>query len=230
MKRQIKVFTDPADYETNFNGVWIKGIVVVFDILRATSSMITALANGVEKIYPCQTLQEAFALKKKIPKAILAGERNSFKIKGFDRGNSPDEFLKNFSRELIITTTNGTRALHAAQDTQKILIGAFLNLSTLAKYISKKKLPLSIFCAGTHDDAAEEDILAAGALLHKLDIPHPARDKYIKNEHRLIQACSESKNGRRLIQCCLEKDIAFACQLDRFPLIAKMKNNYILKI
>ena len=68
MKRNVRVFTDPADYETNFNGVWVSGIVVVFDILRATSSMVTALANGVEKIYPCKTVEEAFALKKKMPK------------------------------------------------------------------------------------------------------------------------------------------------------------------
>lgn len=78
MKRKIRVFNNPADYETNFTGIWTKGIVVVFDVLRATSSMITALANGIEKIYPCKTVEEVFFTQKENAQSHSRGRTQQF--------------------------------------------------------------------------------------------------------------------------------------------------------
>src|SRR6266700_2700000 len=119
-------------------------VCVVFDVLRATSTMITALANGAEAIYPVSEIEEALELRRRNPEILLAGEREGFRIEAsaangtvFEFGNSPREFTRNrvLGRTIATTTTNGTRALRGCLDGRAslILIGAFLNLNAIAE-------------------------------------------------------------------------------------------------
>ena len=101
---------------------------VVFDVLRATSSIITGLASGMEAIIPVRTVEEARARKLKDPDLLLAGERGGLPPEGFDLGNSPEEFEKLSGRRVVMTTTNGTAAIESVRSASKVLIGALLNI------------------------------------------------------------------------------------------------------
>jgi 2-phosphosulfolactate phosphatase len=142
---------------------------VVFDVLRATSSMITALANGAEEIHPVRTLEEATAMKEEIRGVRLAGERHGEMPEGFDFGNSPLEFRDVRGAKLIWTTTNGTIALKACEHADRVLVGALLNIGALAEEL-RWSTPerVLLVCAGTFDDFALEDAYAAGTLIAEL--------------------------------------------------------------
>lgn len=138
---------------------------VVFDILRATSTMVTALAHGVAEIWPVKTLEEARALRVQMPDAVLAGERQGDRIEGFDLGNNPLEFTALAGRRIITTTTNGTLALRACEHAARVLVGALLNLDALrAELIRTAPARVLLVCAGTYETFALEDAIAAGEL------------------------------------------------------------------
>jgi 2-phosphosulfolactate phosphatase len=143
---------------------------VVFDVLRATSTMITALAHGATEIYPVCTIDEALSLKAQWPHALLGGERQGEAIAGFDLGNSPLEYRDNVrGRTIITTTTNGTVALRACDRAQRVLIGALLNLDALAAELCRGQTSnVLLVCAGTFDSFALEDALGAGALVREM--------------------------------------------------------------
>lgn len=143
---------------------------VVFDVLRATSSMITGLAHGVTEIHPARTIEEARAIKTRIPGAVLGGERHGERIDGFDVGNAPHEYLDLAGRPVITTTTNGTVALRACERAERVLVGAMLNLAALTVEVRRAKpAALLLVCAGTFDDFALEDAIAAGLLVGEFD-------------------------------------------------------------
>ncbi|MGB8169109.1 MAG: 2-phosphosulfolactate phosphatase [Chthoniobacteraceae bacterium] len=143
---------------------------VVFDILRATSSMITALQHGATEIHPVRTIEEALALKAAMPAAVLGGERHGELIAGFDVGNAPHEYVAMSGRAIITTTTNGTIALRAVEGARRVLVGALLNLDALAASIRDEKPErVLLVCAGTFADFALEDAYAAGLLISVLE-------------------------------------------------------------
>lgn len=122
--------------------------VIVIDVLRATSVMVTAIAHGVSKIYPYESIEEVREASLTSSCCILCGERKGLKIEGFDYGNSPLEYqtekIKN--REMFMTTTNGTRALSNIKGkNNKIWIASFLNISTVLSFLEKKKKIVSLF-------------------------------------------------------------------------------------
>jgi 2-phosphosulfolactate phosphatase len=142
---------------------------VVFDILRATSSMVTALAGGAREIYPVRTLEEAFALRAEMPGLFLAGERNGERPDRFDFGNSPLEFQEARGAKIAWTTTNGTIALRACEAADRVLIGALLNLKTIADELNwNAPERVLVVCAGTFETFALEDAYAAGRLIQEL--------------------------------------------------------------
>jgi 2-phosphosulfolactate phosphatase len=168
MPRLINVHTLPkfADPQALAGGT-----VVVIDVLRATTTIIHALAAGAKQVVPCGEIDEAIALAKKYPRdeILLGGERGGLKIEGFDLGNSPEEYTPERAqgRTIIFTTTNGTRALLHAKDARQIMLGAFVNASALAQ----KLLGLGVvhlLCAGTENHESGDDVLFAGLLLEKL--------------------------------------------------------------
>lgn len=218
---------------------------VVFDILRATSSFITALHHGAREIIPVSEIAEAVALRQQRPDVLLAGERDGVRIRAeqsggidFDFGNSPREFTPSQVRgkTIVSTTTNGTRALRACARANLVLAASFLNLSATAKFLTKSQpAEILLICAGTFDSVALEDVLAAGALADLLadeltDPAEIARQTFQRLKTDLPSAIASSRNGQRLLSVPdLRADVAFCSQRDAFNLLAKLEPNGSLK-
>jgi 2-phosphosulfolactate phosphatase len=150
-------------------------ICVVFDVLRATSTFVTALHNGAKAIIPIGEISEALAIRQKQPGVLLGGERNGIRISAqgidFDLGNSPREYTREKVRgkTIVSTTTNGTRALRACVRAKTVLAASFLNLDATAKFLQAKSFEnVLLVCAGTGENRADEDVLAAGMLCEML--------------------------------------------------------------
>jgi len=171
-----------AEDETEFAALAERNLsqttCVVFDVLRATSSMLTAFNNGAEQIVPVSEIGEALALKQQRPEVLLAGERHGLRIRkeltgsvDFDFGNSPRDFTvtKVSGKTIVWTTTNGTRALQACAHAEMILLGALVNLRSLTDVVDQLcPNDLLLVCAGTFQAVAFEDLFAAGALIESL--------------------------------------------------------------
>ena len=154
------------------------GLAVVVDVLRATTVMVQALAAGCESIIPCGEIEEALQVAAGLPPgtALLAGERQGLPIPGFDLGNSPGEFTSRVCNDktLVMTTTNGTRAILASQEAERVYIASFTNLRATSEEISVQFLKkdhghsVHIVCAGTEGHISLEDSLLAGALVSQI--------------------------------------------------------------
>ncbi len=207
---------------------------VVFDVLRATSSMITGLAHGVAEIRPVRTIEEALALKTELPHAILGGERHGERIDGFDVGNSPFEYRDLAGRTVISTTTNGTVALRACEHADRVLVGAALNLNALAEVISEAQPErLVVVCAGTFEEFALEDAYAAGKLIEAFE-----RDAELTDSARAalavaktyadpLDALRQARNGRALSAKGRELEVDWCAQLSRFTVVGQMQEGII---
>ncbi len=215
-------------------------VCVVFDVLRATSSFVTALANGAAAVVPVEEISEALALRRQRPDVLLAGERNGLRIGAeltggveFDFGNSPREYSpeKVRGKTIVSTTTNGTRALRACAGARHVLVGSFLNLGATARCVEElQPEKLLLICSGTFEDCALEDVLAAGAFCERLggshaapetDAAHIAQTQYLAVRHDLPRAMQQSRNARRLLSVPeLRDDVAFCLRLDVFDLVA----------
>lgn len=241
MNPSLEVISTPADQaalaERDLSGV----VCCVFDVLRATSSIVTALANGARSVIPVMDIPEALALKAQYPDALLAGERGGLRIGAdlaggveFDCGNSPREFIPNrvAGLHLVMTTTNGTRALRAAAKASKVFVGSFLNLTTTTRAIVSTGAPHVVLVgSGTHHELALEDLLACGAMVELLtrldpsfelcDAATVARDFHRQNADDLAGAFAKGRNGRRLLSLPeLAPDLALCARLDAHPLLA----------
>jgi len=238
----LQTTSTPADFEalaqTDLSGT----TCVVLDILRATSSMITALANGAEQILPVATIEEAIAAKAEHPEALLCGERDGLRITAaqtggteFDLGNSPREYTAEIvtGKTIITTTTNGTRALRACANAERVLVASFLNLTATAEHL-RAAAPenLVLVCSGTYEEAALEDTLAAGALADVLwekydecdDATQTAR--LLFNSAPVEETILQAKNAQRLLSLPdLADDVSFCLQLDSQNFTTVMDRN-----
>jgi 2-phosphosulfolactate phosphatase len=173
-------------------------VCVVFDVLRATSTFVTALHHGAKAIVPVSEIAEALALRRQQPDILLGGERDGVKIRAgqtggidFDLGNSPREYTpeKVRGKTIVSTTTNGTRALRACAGAKTVLAASFLNLAATAKFVREQQsTEVLLVCAGTRENIATEDVLAAGELSElllntlSLDPGAPASRRRVENE------------------------------------------------
>ena len=174
MPTTLEVLFAPSEYAGLDQRDLRQTVCVVFDVLRATSTMVTALGHGATAIVPVAEIAEALDVRRRQPEVLLAGERDGVRIEGrltggigFDLGNSPREFTaaRVGGRTIAMTTTNGTRALRACAPAAAVLLGSFLNLRATAEFIEQEgPLHLLLVCSGTLDQAAYEDVLGAGAL------------------------------------------------------------------
>ena len=249
--RRLEVLFSPAEFNALARRDLAQTVCVVFDILRATTSMITALGNGAAKIIPVSEISQALAFREKHPDALLAGERDGLRIRAaqtgsvdFDLGNSPREFTREIvlGKSIVMTTTNGTRALNACFGANKILIGSFLNLDVLSAWL-KKEMPASLLlvCAGTFEEAAYEDTVAAGSVCdavwpvycdgHLADSASIARNIYLQDKNDLLAAMQYSRNGKRLLASTeLCDDVAFCLQTGRAAFCAELKNGSVQRL
>jgi 2-phosphosulfolactate phosphatase len=244
--KSVDVLFTPADFQALDAGRVRDATCVVFDILRATSSIITALANGARAVIPVQTIEEAVEAKRINPAVLLAGEREGYRITAkltgsidFDFGNSPREFTgaEVKDKTLVMTTTNGTRALKAGAGAQEVIAASLLNLHATVAYLRSDSVQnLRIICSGTQEEASLEDTLAAGALLDALwplfgksqvtDAAQIARLIYQRFERDFDYAMTFARNGRRLLAIPeLREDVSFCMRRDIFPIIARLESN-----
>ena len=196
-------------------------LAVVIDVLRATSTMVTAFSNGVQRINPVSSVESAFLIQRNSSSIKLAGEKGGIKIEGFDFGNSPQEFLHSHSiaYELVMFTTNGTKAFLATQSAQEVIAASFLNLESVVEKVAHWQGPVAYFCAGTGADFSLEDAIVAGAILDRVDPLHTLASLYRFTKNDLPSVFRQSINGRNLLKIGLESDIDFCLQINRFPVL-----------
>ena len=207
---------------------------VVFDVLRATSSMLTGLAHGAAEIYPVCTIEEAQALRVQMPDALLGGERQGDRIPGFDIGNSPSEYGESVKgRRIITTTTNGTVALRACERAERVLVGAVVNIDALASAL-RARAPKNVLmvCAGTFETFALEDAYAAGALIEALQ-PADQTDAALTVRTMAaaypapLAALRVARNGQALAASGRMADVEWCAQRSKYSVIGEMSASVI---
>ena len=209
---------------------------VVFDVLRATTSMITALANGAAEIHPVKTIEEARALRVQMPDALLGGERNGLPIEGFDLGNNPFEYVALAGKKIISPTTNGTIALRACEHEGRVLVGALLNLGALRdELIRTQPAEVLLVCAGTFETFALEDAIAAGLLAAEFPDANltDAAVAALATARRFVTPLDgllAARNGRALAARGWEDQIEWAAQVSRFDAIGAMDGAIIRRL
>jgi 2-phosphosulfolactate phosphatase len=215
-----------------------KKVVVVVDILRATSCMVTAFGHGVKSIIPVASLEECEKYRRK--GYIAAAERDGKVAKGFDIGNSPysymDESIK--GKTVALTTTNGTLAIQRSEPAEEVLIGSFLNRSVIANYlINHTTSDVLILCAGWKGKMNLEDSIFAGALVEDLkkyfyfnnDSAFVSQMLYNSAKADLFKFITgNSSHYKRLKNLNLDKDIQFCLQNDVYSLIPVMKDGALI--
>lgn len=221
-----------------FNLFDIRGkVVVVIDILRATSCITTALAHGVGGIIPMADLEECRKYKEK--GLLIAGERDGKTVEGFDLGNSPFSYMEPSlkGRTIAFTTTNGTQAIAAAQqEAAEVVIGSFLNKTVLANYLREQPNNIFIFCAGWRGKISMEDTLFAGALLQLLrkgiefgnDACRLALSAYVSSQDNLQDFLSDCTHYKRLQNFGLQADIDFCLTQDKYPILPHLVDGMLL--
>ncbi len=203
--------------------------VAVFDVLRATTTITAALAAGVAEIRVFDTLDAARQAKRSCPDALLCGEVNCLRPDGFDLGNSPGDLgPAHRGGTLLMATTNGTRAIHAAGGAAAILVAALVNASAVARRLATIGRDAILLCAGTHGAIAMEDLLGAGAVLAALeplggvpetDVARMAVRLFDQSRSHLPGALADTQGGRNVVHAGLAGDVTFAARLDAFGIV-----------
>ncbi|UHA72866.1 2-phosphosulfolactate phosphatase [Paenibacillus sp. 481] len=206
--------------------------VIVIDVLRATSTIVTALANGATSVLPVETVSQAKQCQE--PNDVLGGERYCKKIAGFDTGNSPFEYMTTafIGKRIILTTTNGTRAIQKAQKAEHILAGSFINADACARAAFKLRKDIALLCAGSQDTFAFEDGLCAGLLIDVLsrlasnasditvnDYGYIMHSAFQHHRNSLTEALQKCAGGKRLAKLGFSKDVEYCAAVDSVPLV-----------
>ena len=259
---KIEVILTPAELPALQQRDLRNAACVVFDVLRATSAFVAALHNGARAIVPVSEISEALARRQKQPDVLLGGERDGVRIRAaqtggvdFDLGNSPREYTPNKVRgkTIVSTTTNGTRALRAGAGAKTVLAASFLNLAATAEFLRQLSPALVVLvCAGTRENTALEDVLAAGVLCEILGAPlapsfsplrwgegflqlsdsaEIAQRTYAQAKPDLTAVVRTSENARRLLAIPeLRDDVPFCLQRDIFPLVARLEADGAIRL
>ncbi len=221
----------------SFNARDVRGSVcVVIDVLRASTTIVAALANGCPSVIPVETPEEAREIARKRG-CLLGGERNGLKVEGFDFGNSPFEYgpEKIGGRSIAFTTTNGTRAIQACAASDALLVASFLNGTEVVRLLEKQKKGILIVCAGTRGKPSIEDTVCGGMLLDALHVRGGGEaDEAVSlwKAHRDSLAAmmkNVSEHGRSLIELGFERDIDFAARVDEYGLLAVREGDSIVR-
>lgn len=215
-------------------------IVVIIDIFRATSSICYGIENGAEAIIPVAEVAECAAYREKGSEFLLAAERNGEVVEGFDFGNSPFSYTpeKVGGKTVVLTTTNGTHALHLSRAAKKVVIGSFLNLSALSAWLGDQQEDILLVCAGWKNNFNLEDSLFAGAVVEKLkdagykldDSAIGANDLYQAGQNDINAYLKKSSHSERLKKLGIEADVAFCLQVDEITAIPILEGDKLVKL
>lgn len=235
----------PRKEEIRETGLGDAAAVVVIDALRATSTIATALAAGARAVYPCADAAEARRVAAAGEGRLLAGEAGAIRIPGFDLGNSPREFVPAAvsGKEIVMVTTNGTRAIRAVHAVnpgrpRSVLLAAFVNCAAAAAALAAatgRDGDAVIVCSGTAGRFSLDDFLCAGALIfHRQapgddpapeldDLARAARDAYLHNRGRLVEALTSCRHARILFEAGLADDIDFCGRENIFDVVPAVR-------
>ena len=237
MRKRIEVCFTPGEYEY-FKGEY--DIVVVIDVLRATSAICAAFDNGIKSIIPVATIDEAKAYQEK--GFLVGAERKGQIVEGFDFGNSPYSYMKEELRgqEVVLSTTNGTKALSIASDAPTVVVGALNNLDALAKWLAEQDKNILCLCSGWQDKFNLEDTICAGALCEQListgkytsieDSSIAAKYLYISAWDNPLGYLKSSSHRRRLKNLNLNEDIKYCLTPNKTTVIPILKDGKLVKL
>ncbi|NLY42527.1 MAG: 2-phosphosulfolactate phosphatase [Clostridiaceae bacterium] len=237
---QIDVFATADDVKVEK----IRGkVAIVIDAFRATSTVITALWNGCKGVIPAYDIEQAKAKAIQLPPGqyLLGGERNAVMIEGFDLGNSPLEYRSKeiIGKYVILTTTNGTKALHHGSSASKVITAGFLNGEAVVEHILKNSFQdIVIICAGTEGNFSMEDILCAGKIINDLlnktkdmqcnDLAVAAQNLYQNNKRDMEGLLRRTYHYNKLVSLGFKQDIDYCLQEDICPIIPLFANGVIV--
>jgi 2-phosphosulfolactate phosphatase len=236
-RKRIEVCFTPGEYayyKDEFE------IVVVIDVLRATSAMCAAFDNGILSIIPVPTIEEALEYKKK--GYLVGAERKGQIVEGFDFGNSPFSYMKEEFRgkEVVLTTTNGTKSLEVAKDAETVVVGSFLNLTALSKWLSTQDKNILCLCSGWQDKFNLEDTICAGAISDFListgnfisieDSSIAAKYLFLSAKDNYLGYLKSSSHRRRLKHLNLNEDIKYCLTPDQTDVIPILINGKLIKL
>lgn len=216
--------------------------VVVIDVLRASTTIVTALFNGCDDIIPTSTVEEAVAIARSYEKGdfLLCGERKGKMIEGFDLGNSPSEYTSERVRgkKLILTTTNGTAAIRAVRGANAVFIGSFTNLTATLERLLGSDRDIVVVCAGENRRFALEDAVCAGMMLEAIagrskvaesDASVAVRSIYNAFKGRIIDAFYAAEHGKYLIEIGFEEDLLACARVDTVPVAARLYEGHVVR-
>ncbi|TPE44623.1 2-phosphosulfolactate phosphatase [Pontibacter mangrovi] len=212
--------------------------VVAVDILRATSTMVTAFAEGAANIFPVMELEECRGFSER--GCLTAAERNGIKAEGFDLGNSPFGYMGGHvqGRDIAITTTNGTRAIRLSEAAEEIVVGSFLNLQTVADHLAELGLDVLVVCAGWKGQFNLEDTLFAGALVERLQDSFSSENDsalaavylYQTAKADMVAFLRQSSHVRRLEHLEIHKDIEFCLRHDVYNVLPVWRHDRLVDL
>lgn len=212
-------------------------IVVIIDVLRATSTICTALYNGATKIIPVASVEECVNIGRQLD-AITAGERDGKIAEGLKHGNSPFEYSREFiaGKVMVLTTTNGTKLLHMAKDAVQIVTGSFPNISAVCDYLISQQQNVILGCAAWKDRVNMEDTLFAGAVVNRIrehfdvncDSAVAAEALYNASKHDLFGVMKDATHFKRLSKFGLEEDIRYCLTPDGANILPVLKNGELV--
>ena len=233
--KNIDVCLSPSLYNLHEND---NSIVVVIDIIRATTSICVAFENGVRKIFPVKTQDEAFEHKK--DGCLISGERDGYKLAGFDLGNSPYDFINEDlkGKTLAMTTTNGTQAINVVGKANTLVLGSMLNFRYLAEWLIKKNKNVLLLCSGWKNKVNIEDTVFAGKFVDFLlnsnafsstcDSAFLVRNIYNSAKSNLFEFVVKNSPRLNSKRHFLEKDMKYCLTEQDLQIIPIREDNYIV--
>ncbi|OPA81328.1 2-phosphosulfolactate phosphatase [Paenibacillus selenitireducens] len=222
---------------------FIHKTAIVIDVLRATSTIITALSHGCKEVLPVETVQQARTCQ--LPGDWLGGERFCKKIAGFHAGNSPYEYMDEVIRDkkVVLTTTNGTRAIQKSTKATHILAGAFINASVCAGIALSLRKDIVLLCAGAQDVFALEDGLCAGLFVEELiqqnDLAPPLQvndfglamhSAYLQHKDNLVHTLMNCAGGRKLSKIGFAEDVEYCAGMNTVPVVPFVNDQQSMKL
>lgn len=214
-------------------------VCIVLDIFRATTSIVTSIANGCQEMIPVLSIEDASRVASQMGSVLFAGERQSIKIDGYHFGNSPYEFSqeKVKGQSIVMTTTNGTIAIKATEGAYRTLIGSFLNAKAVCLEAKEYGKDVLIVCAGTDGLFSLEDTLCAGLLVELLiedgdmvmtDSARGALLMYTGAKDTLTETAVHSRNGKRLYDLNRMDDVEYCFRIDILDIVPEYLNGKII--
>jgi 2-phosphosulfolactate phosphatase len=213
-------------------------VAVVVDVLRASTTMVHALAAGCKSVQPCLEIEDAHRLigEMRVGRSLLGGERGGKPLPGFDLGNSPREYTSGVceGKTLVLTTSNGTKALLRAAEADRVLVAALVNFSAVCEQLRHDLRAVHIICSGSEGEITIEDTLVAGGLVEFLcevsevqlnDSARLAWDCYENQGGMVLETLQLSRSGAGLCDLGYAEDIRDAARIDRFNLVPELRRD-----